>query len=177
MSSRNRNASQACISVPRTEESEAECPLDVVELAGALPGELLLRAPEVAVGGRALVDRLAQVEVADDRRWTQVEHLLHRLADLDRVDGLGAEGLDHDRDGTGDANGVGHLDPAPAGGARRHDVLGDPAGGVRSRAVDLARVLAREGAAAMAGGTPVGVDDDLAAGEGGIGGADTPLCS
>src|SRR4051795_2477993 len=84
---------------------EAESALHVVELAGALPGELLLRAPEVAVGGRALVDRLAQVEVPDDRRGTQVEHVLHGLADLDRVDGLGAEGLDHDRDGTGDADG------------------------------------------------------------------------
>src|SRR3954462_11389945 len=133
MRSWNRNASQARISVPRIVFLESEGALDVVELGGALPGELLLRAPEVAVGGRALVDRLAQVEVADDRRGTEVEHLLHRLADLDRVDGLGAEGLDHDRDGTGDANGVGHLDLAPAGGGRRPAVRGDPAGGARSR--------------------------------------------
>src|SRR5207237_8730671 len=85
---------------------KAEGALDVVELGGALPGELLLGAPEVAVGSRALVDRLAQVEVADDRRRAQVEDLLDGAADLQRVDGLGAEGLDHHRDRPGDADGI-----------------------------------------------------------------------
>src|SRR5438046_1181167 len=131
---------------------EAESALDVVELAGALPGELLLRAPEVAVGGRALVDGLAEVEVADDRRRSQVEHVLHGLADLERIHGLGAEGLDHHRHGPGHTDGVGHLDLAAAGGAGGDDVLGDPAGGVGGRAVDLARVLPREGPAPVAGG-------------------------
>src|SRR5437763_16948584 len=97
--------------------SETQRSLDVVELAGALPGELLLGAPEVAVGGRALVDRLAQVEVADDRRRAQVEDLLDGAADLQRVDGLGAEGLDHHRDRPGDAYGIRNLDLAAAGGA------------------------------------------------------------
>src|SRR5437764_869652 len=145
--------------------SEAEGALDVVELGGALPGELLLRAPEMAVGGRALVDRLAQVEVADDRCRTQVEHVLDRCTDLGRVDGLGAERLDHDRNRPGDADGIGDLDLATAGGASGDDVLGHPPGRIRGRAVDLARVLAREGTAAVPGGAAVGVDDDLAAGE------------
>src|SRR5438067_5579993 len=109
---------------------EAEGALDVVELGGALPGELLLRAPEVAVGGGALVDGLAQVEVADDRRRTEVEDILDGSADLERIDGLGAEGLDHHRHGSGDPDGVRHLDLAAAGSSGSHDVLGDPAGGI-----------------------------------------------
>ena len=88
--------------------------------------------------------------------------------DLGRVDGLGAEGLDQDRDRVGHADGVGDLDLAAAGGAGGDHVLGDPAGGVGGRAVDLGRVLAGEGAAAVAGHAAVGVDDDLATGEAGV---------
>ena len=74
-----------------------------------------------------------------------------------------------ERDRAGHADGVGHLDLAPAGGAGGHHVLGHPAGRVGGRAVDLGRVLAREGAAAVAGHAAVGVDDDLATGEPGVG--------
>ena len=85
------------------------------------------------------------------------------------LDLLGAEGLDQDGHRLGDADGVGHLHLAAVGRAGGDHVLGDPAGGVRRRAVDLGRVLAREGAAAVAGGAAVGVDDDLAAGEPAVG--------
>ena len=64
-----------------------------------------------------------------------------------------------------DADRVGDLDLAAVGQAGRDDVLGHVAGRVGGRAVDLARVLARERAAAVAGHAAVGVDDDLAAGE------------
>src|SRR5438270_7282849 len=149
--------------------SEPESALDVVELGRALPGELLLGAPEVAVGSGALVDRLAQIEVADDGRRPQVEDVLHGAADLGRVDGLGAERLDHDRHGPGNTDGVGHLDLAASGRPRSDDVLGHPAGRVRSRTVDLARVLPRERPAPVAGGATVRVDDDLAPGEASVG--------
>ena len=66
------------------------------------------------------------------------------------------------------ADGVRHLHLAAAGGAAGHDVLGHPAGRVRSRTVDLARVLAAERAATVAAHAAVGVDDDLAAGEAGV---------
>src|SRR5438067_13277440 len=89
---------------------EIQGALDVVEVVGALPREFLLGAPEVTVGGRALVDGLPQVEVADDGGRTEVEDLLDDGADASRVDGLGAEGLDHHRDGPSDADGVGDLD-------------------------------------------------------------------
>ena len=44
------------------------------------------------------------------------------------------------------------------------DVLGRIARHIRGAAVDLGRVLAAEGAAAVAGVAAVGIDDDLAAG-------------
>src|SRR2546422_5644681 len=94
--------------------SEPESALDVVELGHALPGELLLGAPEMAVGGRALVDGLAQVEIADDGRGPQVEDLLDAGGDLGGVDGLGAEGLDHHRHRARHTDRVRHLDLTPA---------------------------------------------------------------
>src|SRR5262249_5791108 len=45
------------------------------------------------------------------------------------------------------------------------DILGDIAGHVGGRAVDLGRVLAAEGAAAVAAAAAVGIDNDLAAGQ------------
>ena len=48
------------------------------------------------------------------------------------------------------------------------DGLGHPPAGVGRRAVDLRRVLAREGAAAVRAPAAVRVDDDLAAREAGV---------
>jgi len=48
---------------------------ELVGLVGALPGEGVTAAPEVAVGRRGLVDRPAQVQVAQDRARAQVEVL------------------------------------------------------------------------------------------------------
>ena len=67
-----------------------------------------------------------------------------------------------------DADRVRDLQLAPLGEARGDDVLRDVARRVRGRAVDLRRVLAREGAAAVRRGAAVRVDDDLAAGEAGV---------
>src|SRR5439155_23594698 len=52
--------------------------------------------------------------------------------------------------------------------SRRDEVLRAPATAVRRRAVHLGRVLAAEGAAAVAGHAAVGVDDDLPPGETGV---------
>ena len=80
----------------------------------------------------------------------------------------GAPGLDHDRGRARHADGVGNLDQAARGQAGGDDVLGDVAGGVGGGAVHLGRVLAGKRAAAVRGGTTVGIDDDLAAGEAGV---------
>ena len=46
-----------------------------VDAVGPLPGEVLVVAAEVAVGGGRLVDRPVQVEVAAERAGTEVEDL------------------------------------------------------------------------------------------------------
>ena len=77
----------------------------------------------------------------------------------------GTEGVDHDRQRLGNADGVGQLDFAAVGQTGGDHVLCDPARGIRGGAVDLGAVLAAKGAAAVTAVTAVGVDDDLAAGE------------
>ena len=79
-----------------------------------------------------------------------------------------AEGVDVDAHRLGDADGVGELDLAALGQAGGDDVLGDVAGHVGGGAVDLRRILAAEGAAAVPAHAAVGVDDDLAAGQAGV---------
>ena len=96
-------------------------------------------------------------------KWRSISAL-----DLVVVDPAGAERLDRERDRPGDADAVRDLDLEAVGEAGGDDVLGDPAGGVRRRAVDLRRILAGEGSATVAGHPAVAVDDDLAAGQPGI---------
>src|SRR5205823_9930703 len=81
---------------------------------------------------------------------------------------LGVEALDLDRDRPRDADRVRDLELAAVGEARRNDVLRDVARGVGGGAVDLRRVLAREGTAAVARRAAVRVDDDLPSGEAGV---------
>src|SRR6185436_11357239 len=136
-----------------------------VRLVRALPGELFLVAPEVPVGGRLLVDGAAQVQVFDDAFGGEGEDLAHGVDDLALLHLARALGVHHHGDGVGHADGVGDLQLEAVGQAGGHDVLGDVARHVRRRAVHLRRVLAREGAAAVAPHAAVGVDDDLAPGE------------
>ena len=71
------------------------------------------------------------------------------LGDLGR-----AERIDHERDGLGDADGVGQLDFDLVGQAGGDEVLGDVAGHVGAGAVDLGGVLPRKAAAAVAADPP-----------------------
>ncbi len=66
-------------------------------------------------------------------------------------------------DRLGDADRVGQLHFAAVGQSGGDDVLGDVPGHVGGAAVDLGRVLAAEGPAAVPAPAAVGVDDDLAA--------------
>src|SRR6185436_9939687 len=111
--------------------------------------------------GGALVDRLFQAERPDDARRLEIEDVADRLADLRVVDVAGAERVDEDRHGLGDADRVGELDLALRGELRGDDVLRDVARDVRGAPVDLRRVLARERAAAVPTVAAVGIDDDL----------------
>ena len=122
----------------------------------------------MAVGRGRRIDGPAQVEVPHDGRGAQVEHLPNALDDAGPVHRLGAEGLHQQRHRLSHADGIGNLQLAARRRAGGHDVLGHPAGRVRGRAVHFGGVLAREGAAAVAGHAPVGVDNDLAAGQAGV---------
>jgi hypothetical protein len=119
----------------------------------------------VAVGGGLAVDGTGEVEHFAQAERRQVEVLAHQLGELFARELGGAEGFDHHRSRLGHADGVGDLHFAALGEARSHDVLGHVARSVSGAAVHLGRVLAGEGAAAVARKAAVGVDDDLAARE------------
>ncbi len=87
------------------------------------------------------------------------------LCELLLVDVAGSVGIDQQRHRIGDADRVGDLDGAAVGEAGGHDVLGEVARRIGGGAIDLGRVLAGEGAAAVRGIAAVGVDDDLAPGQ------------
>ena len=138
-----------------------------LEGLGLLPAEVLV-GTEVAVLGSLEVDGLVQVEGTDNDTRAQVEVVVDNLDKL--LGGLvrGAVGVNVDGEGLGNTNGVRELDKAAAGEASGNEGLGDPAGKVGSRAVDLGEVLAGEGTTTVGTPATVGVDNDLAAGQTGV---------
>jgi len=125
-------------------------------------------ATEVTVGRRSLVDGLLEVKLLDDFARAKVEVLLHDLQKLLLAFRRCAVAENGDGEGFGDADGVGDLDQNAFAEAGLDERLGDPAGGVSGAAVDLGKVLAGEGAAAVGAPSAVRVDDDLAAGQAGV---------
>ena len=101
----------------------------------------------------------------------QIEDLAYGGGDLAaRHALLGAEGLHVDGYRVGNANSVGDLGSRPCGPGRQPRCSSQPKrGGVRGGTIDLGRVLAGERATAVVGSATVGVDDDLAAGQTGVG--------
>ncbi len=135
------------------------------------PRELNVCAAGVAISGGLQVDRALQVEFVDDGGGAQVEDLAYGgggvAAHWHAL--LGAEGLHVDEFRVGNTNSVGDLDLDLVGQAGSPQFLGNPTGGIRGGTIDLGRVLAGERATAVVGGASVGVDDDLAAGQTGVG--------
>ena len=138
--------------------------LERFNLVGALPGEIQVIPAEVTVGGRLAVDRVAQVEVMDDRARAQVEDLADGFGDLLIIHRAGAEGFHVDAERVRHADGVGQLDLAARGQPGGDHVLGHPARGIGRGAVHLRGILAAESAAAVASHAAVGIHDDLAPG-------------
>ena len=122
-------------------------------------------AAEVTIGGRQLIHGMQQVEHARDRVGTQIEMLAYQLDDLGIADLAGTEGIHRHGGRLGHADGIGDLDLAALGQARRDDVLGHVAASVGGAAVDLGRILAGERATTMTRHATVGIDDDLATGQ------------
>ena len=98
----------------------------------------------------------------------QVHQLRQDLFELRRIDLPRAVEIDIERQRIGNADRVGNLDAAAVGEAGGDHVLREIPRGIGRRTVDLGRVLAGEGAAAVRCGTTIRVDDDLAAGETGV---------
>src|SRR3989442_1345736 len=99
----------------------------VADAVGALPGEVrpLGDAPEVTVGGGALVDGALQPQRADDGRGLQVEHLARDGRDLLVGQGAGPEGVHQHGHGVRDADRVRDLYLAALRQLGRHEVLGE----------------------------------------------------
>ncbi len=112
-----------------------------------------------------------------DAARREVHRLHQRGLELAFFDMAGAVQVGIDRQRTRDADRIRKLQRAAIGEACSDDVLGEIAGGVGGRAVDLGRVLAGERAAAVRGRAAVSVDDDLTAGEAAVavGAADEEL--
>src|SRR3954454_18918528 len=101
----------------------AGCCLESVGAVGRLPGEVELRPTEVTVGRGLRVDRAQQLEVTDDRRRAQVEHLEDGRLDLLVGQHAGAERVDEHADGTRLADRICNLHLAALGEPGRDDVL------------------------------------------------------
>ncbi|MPL97127.1 hypothetical protein SDC9_43315 [bioreactor metagenome] len=119
----------------------------------------------MAIGRGAGIDRLVQLEMGADAARRQVHARGNDALDLLVGRHAGAVGVGIDRQRFRHADRIAHLDQALLRQPRRNDVLREVARRIGGRAVDLGRVLAREGPAAMRRGAAIGVDDDLAARE------------
>src|SRR6266511_6080256 len=139
-----------------------------LRLVDPLSREVVVVTAEVPVRGGLREDRPAQVEVADDRARAQIEVLAHELLDRLHRDVLCPERLHAGRDRMRNSDRVRDVQLATVGQARSDDVLRDVARRVRSRAIDLCRILPRERPTAVARGAAVRVDDDLAPGHAGV---------
>lgn len=122
----------------------------------------------MAVLGGLKVDGLGEIQLLDNDTGAEVEVVTDDLDKLIRVLLRGAVGVDVDREGLSDTDGVRELDEGAAGEAGGDEGLGDPAADVGGGAIDLGEILAGESTTTVGTPAAVGVDDDLAASETGI---------
>ena len=106
--------------------------------------------------------------MAADARRGKVHDLADRLFQHGVLYLAGPVGVHIDRKRLGDADGIAQLDGAAFGQLGGNDVLGQIAGGIGGRTVDLGGVLTGKGSPAMRRGAAIGIDDNLAAGQAGI---------
>ena len=142
---------------------------EVFDLVGLFPGEIRVVPSEMTVSRGFAIDRPQQIERFDDTARGQVEVLADQFHQSRFADLAGPVGENHDRHRFGHADGIGQLHRAFVRQSGGDDILGDVAGHVGRRAVDLGRIFAGERAAAVGGHAAIGIDDDLAAGHAGIG--------
>src|SRR5207237_4433045 len=107
------------------------------------------------------VDRLPKLKLLDHRGRAEVEAFDELLCG---VPVAGAEGVDANGDRLGAADGVGDLHFGALREALFHHLSRDIATEVGAAAIDFARILAAERAAAVTSHAAVRIDDDLATG-------------
>jgi hypothetical protein len=109
------------------------------ESLGLLPAEVLVGEVPVLCGLE--VDRLGQVELLDNDTRSQIEVLIDDLDKLIRGFIRGAVCIDEDREWLSNTNGVRKLDQCTAGKLSIDQRLGNPAGEVCSRSINLGEIL------------------------------------
>src|SRR5690348_4737145 len=158
--------------------SPLQRPLQRRRPIGALPGKGrpslttiadAFRLPtKMPVGRRRGVDRLPKIQGLDDAVGRQIEHILDGSHDVGLWNNRGSEAVHHHRHRLRHTDRICELHFAPPCETGRDDVLRDPSRRVARGAVDFARILSAERAAAMSSHAAVGVDDDLATREPGV---------
>lgn len=127
------------------------------------PGEIRVVATKVTEGSGLLVDGATQLEVTNDATRAEIEVIFNNLQNFSvRLD-TSAVGVDVDREGLGNTDGVRDLDESALAELGSDEGLGDPTGSISSRAIDLGGVLAGEGTTTVSTPTTVAVNNDLAA--------------
>lgn len=115
----------------------------------------------MAERGRLTINRAAQIQHVDDAGRTKIKLLSDDFRQCVVGNDAGALRIDQQRNRIGHADRVSQLDFTALGQSRRNDVLRDVARGIRGATIDLCRILAAERAAAVAGISAVGIDDDF----------------
>ncbi len=125
------------------------------------PRQIDVRSAEMAERGRLTINRAAQIQHVDDAGRTKIKLLSDDFRQCVVGNDAGALRIDQQRNRIGHADRVSQLDFTALGQSRRNDVLRDVARGIRGAAINFCRILAAERAAAVAGISAVGIDDDF----------------
>jgi len=140
-----------------------------VEFLGGLPGEVWIVSSKMAIRSSLVESGLLEVELGVDHVRAHVEVLPDESFEFWEGNLGGAEVVDVEGDGLGNADDVGHLNENTVNNLGGNKRLCDPAGEIRARAVDFGPVLSREGSTAVSSPPTISVDNDLPPSEASIG--------
>ena len=99
------------------------------------PGKFRFGAAKMAICSAVPVDRTQQVKLLDDALGPQIEMLENQFLDIFFWDDRGSRSIDHERDRSGNSDGIGYLYFAFFGKTRSNHVFCDIAHRIGSRTV------------------------------------------
>lgn len=135
----------------------------VFEFLRVFPGEVRVVATKVTEGSSLGIDGAAQVEGLDDGSRAQVKVGVDDGQQFFVGLGTSSVGVDVDRGGLGNTDGIRDLHEAALGQLGGNQGLGDPAASIGSRAIDLGWVLSGEGTSSVGSPTTISINNDLTA--------------